>query len=136
MSLSIRPLRDNDYNEILINWWKDWGWTPPLKDFLPESGTGGMIVYDEHIPVCAGFVYITNSAVAWIEFIISNKQYRKKPEKKMALKYLVEILTSVAEKSGKKYCYTLLKSKPLINIYKELGYVEGDSNALEMIKKI
>ena len=34
----------------------------------------------------------------------------------------------------KKYVYSLLKSKSLIEIYAELGYMKGDSNTQEMIK--
>ncbi len=136
MSLSIRPLRDTDYNEILIKWWKDWGWKAPQRDFLPHDGTGGMIVYDDEIPVCAGFVYVTNSAVSWVEFIISNKEYTKKPDRRMAIGYLIETLTNVAKKSGSKYCYALLENKSLINIYEQIGYVQGSKNATEMIKTI
>ena len=34
------------------------------------------MVLDGETPVCAGFVYITNSKVAWCEFIISNPNYK------------------------------------------------------------
>ena len=27
------------------------------KDFLPDNGKGGLIVYDDKTPVCAGFIY-------------------------------------------------------------------------------
>ena len=52
----IRQLQEGDYENILVNWWKDWGWEPPQKDFLPEDGKGGMIIYDGDTPVCAGFI--------------------------------------------------------------------------------
>ena len=60
----IKQLQEGDYEKILVNWWNDWGWEPPQKDFLPEDGKGGMIVYDGDTPVCAGFIYVTNSKVA------------------------------------------------------------------------
>ena len=44
MSLNIKPLTDKDYDEVLCEWWKDWRWTPPAKDFLPE--TGYMVYYN------------------------------------------------------------------------------------------
>ena len=78
MIFDIRPLEVGDYETILMEWWKDWGWTPPPKDFLPQEGTGGMMVLDpDGTPICAGFIYITNSKVCLIEFIVSNKKYRK-----------------------------------------------------------
>ena len=49
---------------------------------------------------------------------------------------LIETITSLSSNLGKKYIYSLLKNKPLIELYKELGYIEGESNATEMIKKI
>ena len=77
MIFDIRPLELDDYDTILVDWWKDWGWTPPTRDFLPDNGKGGMIVFDGDIPVCAGYIYLTNSGVAWVDWIISNKEYRK-----------------------------------------------------------
>ena len=56
-------------------WWKDWRWTAPPKDFLPEDGAGGFIVYDETIPVCAGYMYVTNSKVGWCDWVVSNFKY-------------------------------------------------------------
>ena len=81
MPLEIKALEDSDYENILCKWWKDWDWEAPPKDFLPDNGKGGLIVYDGDTPVCAGFIYVTNSAVSWVDWIISNKQYRKKPHR-------------------------------------------------------
>ena len=78
MEFNLRKLNSTDYEDILVGWWKDWEWTAPPKDFLPENGEGGVIIFDEEVPVCAGFMYATNSKVAWIEFVISNKNYDRK----------------------------------------------------------
>jgi hypothetical protein len=37
---------------------------------------------------------------------------------------------------GCKYSYALIKSDSLINVYKEIGYSEGDKYTKEMIKKL
>jgi hypothetical protein len=134
MELTIRQLNETDYDEILLKWWGDWGWRAPEKDFLPENGTGGLIVYDGEEPICAGFIYMTNSGVAWIDWIISSKEYRKKPHRKEALKMLVEELTILSKGSGSKYGYALIKNKSLIEVYENLGYFKGDSYTSEMIK--
>ena len=60
MKLNIQPLKETDYEDILCRWWRDWRWDPPSKDFLPEDGMGGFMVYDGDTPVCAGFMYVTN----------------------------------------------------------------------------
>lgn len=136
MIFDIRPLELDDYDTILTKWWDDWGWTAPAKDFLPDNGKGGMIVYDKETPICAGFVYITNSGVAWVDWIISNKEYRKKPHRKQAIGILIETLTNLCERSGAKYSYALIKNKSLIETYQHLGYDKGDSYTQEMIKKL
>ena len=134
--LNVRVLNDTDYEEILTKWWKDWNWEAPTKDFLPDNGKGGVIVFDGETPVCAGFMYATNSKAAWIDWIISNKEYRVKPTRKVAISLLIEVLTETAKDAGYTYCYALIKSKPLIQIYQEYGYIQGDSYTSEMIKKL
>jgi hypothetical protein len=134
MALDIRILNSGDYDDILVGWWKDWGWEPPKRDFLPLDGAGGCIVFDGDTPVCAGFMYITNSSVVWIDWIISNKNYRKKPERKEAIKILLETMTNIGRNLGNKYAYALIKHKGLIDDYVELGYIKGDSYNEEMIK--
>lgn len=133
---NVRQLNETDYEEVLVGWWKDWGWEPPTKDFLPDGGIGGIMVLDGDIPVCAGFVYATNSAVSWVDWIISNKGYRKKPQRTLALKVLIDSLTNISKASGGKYAYALIKHPRLIGIYEEAGYVKGDSYTSEMIKAL
>jgi len=134
MELYVRELNETDYENILVDWWKQWGWEPPQKDFLPNDGKGGIIVYDEDVPVCAGYIYLTNSKVAWVVWIISNKEYTKKPQRKDAIKLLVSTLTSICKQTGSKYSYALIKNNNLISTYEELGYIKGDSYTGEMIK--
>lgn len=134
MELTIRKLNETDYQDILVGWWKDWKWQPPQKDFLPEDGEGGYIVYEKDIPVCAGFIYITNSKVSWVDWIVSNKDYREKEKRKEAITMLIETLTNISKISGSKYAYALIKNNSLIKTYQSLGYVKGDSYTSEMIK--
>jgi len=134
MGLYIRELQDTDYEDILVGWWKQWGWEPPQKDFLPNNGKGGIIVYDGETPVCAGYMYLTNSKVAWVDWIISSREYNKKPQRKTAIKLLVSALTEICKNTGSKYVYALIKSQNLIGTYEELGYIKGDSYTNEMIK--
>ena len=136
MKLNILPLREEDYEEILCGWWKQWRWTPPSRDFLPDNGTGGFIVYDGETPICAGFMYITNSQATWCDWIISNLKYKDRQKRKEALELLVKTISDKAESLGKKYVYALIKNKPLINVYKKVGFREGSSYTHEMIKII
>lgn len=132
--LHVRSLTSEDYSENLVKWWNDWRWTPPPREFLPNNGVGGFMVCDEDYPVVAGFLYITNSSVAWIEFIVSNMEYRHKKNRNDAIRLLISTLEELARINGKKYIYSSLKSEPLINAYIDCGFVKGSSNTQEMIK--
>jgi hypothetical protein len=132
--LNVRKLNNTDYDETLVGWWKDWGWEPPKKDFLPEDGCGGVIVLDDDTPICAGFMYITNSKVAWVDWIISSKTYTSRPERREALKMLISSLTKFCKDTGNKYAYALIKNQSLIKTYEDNGYVKGDNYTSEMIK--
>jgi RimJ/RimL family protein N-acetyltransferase len=134
MALKIRELNDSDYEDILVGWWKDWGWQPPQKDFLPDDGKGGIIVYDDDVPICAGYMYLTNSRVGWVDWIISNRNYTNKELRKDAISLLVSRLTDICGLIGCKYIYALIKNESLINTYESLGYIKGDSYTSEMIK--
>jgi hypothetical protein len=131
--MEVRMLNTDDYDQSLKPWWESWGWSAPSKDFLPEDGIGGLMVSYEGVDICAGFIYFTNSKAAWIEFVISNKEY-KGDNRKEALQLLINCLSSVAEDKKFKYIYTSLKSNSLIKIYSDCGFTKGDSNCQEMIK--
>jgi len=134
MGFIIKKLNDTDYDKILVNWWSNWRWSAPPKDFLPEDGKGGYMIYDGDIPVCAGFIYVTNSKVGWCDWIISNFDYKDKKKRKEALKTLIRTLTETLKISGCRYSYALIKSDSLTNVYKEEGYFEGGKYNKEMIK--
>jgi hypothetical protein len=134
MALKIRELNDSDYEDILVGWWKDWGWQPPQKDFLPDDGKGGIIVYDDDVPICAGYMYLTNSRVGWVDWIISNRNYTNKELRKDAIQLLVSRLTDICGLQDASTVYALIKNESLINTYESLGYIKGDSYTSEMIK--
>jgi hypothetical protein len=134
MALDVRILNSSDYDDILVGWWKDWGFTPPSKDFLPDNGIGGCMIVDEDEPICAGFLYSTNSKIAWVDWIISSKTYRKKPERKESVSLLIMTLTNIARNLGYKYAYSLMDNKGLVETYEKLGYIKSASYTEELIK--
>lgn len=135
MNLDIRMLNSSDYDDILVGWWKRWRWsTPPSKEFLPQNGEGGFIVYDGDIPVCAGFLYATNSKIAWIDWIVSNFDYKNKDGRREALILLIDTLGEAAKIEEYKYIYSLMTIPSLMELFEELGYVKGYSYTTEMIK--
>lgn len=127
----VRNLIESDYDNLLLGWWKAWRWTAPPRDFLPKNGTGGVMVEKDGVPIVAGFLYLTNSAIAWSEFIISDFQY-KDIDRKQAVKIVIEELSVIAKQCGAKYIYTIVKNPSLQKIYEEMGFTNGSTKATEM----
>jgi hypothetical protein len=136
MNLSINLLSDTDYDNLLTKWWADWGMEPVQKSFLPMDGKGGLIVYDGDIPVCAGFLYLTNSKVALVNWVVSNKEYRGKKNRTIAIQFLLNALTDSAKLAGCEWVYTHIKSWQLEHYFEEVGFIKSCVYASEFIKKI
>ena len=101
---------------------------------MPDNGTGGFMVYDDGIPVCAGFMYLTNSKAVWCDWIISNFNYKNKQGRKDAIELLINTIATLAKELDNKFVYALIKNKPLVDSYKKAGFKEGSSYTSEMIK--
>jgi len=136
MDFSCRVLREDDYSNTLVKWWKDWRWTEaPPKSMLPQDGTCGLMISKGDIDVCAGFVFLTNSKTAWVEYIISNFEY-KESDRGEAIELLITGLSLLAKERGYKHIFTSLKNKHLIMRYKNCGYIVADTGCTEMVKNL
>jgi len=135
MELNIRMLKDSDWN-TLVKWWDAWPeWQAPAKDFLPDNGKGGFIVEKQNEPIVAGFLYITNSKAALLEWIVSNPEYRQNDRQK-AIELLINGAENVCKKQGIKYIFSIGRTKQLINTHKKLGYHVDDKPSHEIVKTI
>ena len=135
MELNIRALEAQDW-ETLETWWKSWkDWTPPPKDFTPNHGTGGFMVYKEDKPIVAGFVYLTNSKVSYLELIVSDPEYRE-DDRIDAIKLLITESEEFVKSMGYKYFLTIGRHKNLIETHKKLGWKTDKENSIELIKNL
>jgi len=134
MELKARELRESDWNE-LPSWWKWWRWPDVSRETLPLNGLGGIMVYKDNINIAAGFLYLSNSNVAWLDWIISNPEYKDK-DRKQALELLINTLEEVAKQQGYSVIITITKSKHLIDTHKKLGYTVDENPSYEISKKI
>lgn len=134
MELTVRALQESDW-DTLQEWWAKWKWPQMNKDLLPLNGTGGLIVFKGDIPVIAGFLYITNSKVAWMEWIISNKEYRE-DDRKEALEILILGLEEVALSVDRNIILSVGRNAGLISTHKKLGYTVDEKPSYEISKKL
>jgi hypothetical protein len=133
MKFNLRVLEKDDYDTKLIHWWKDWGFEAPKKNLLPANGLGGIMIEYDKTPVAAGFVYETNSDIAWVEWIISNKKFRLKPQRKEALCMLLKELTKMAKDLGYEVVFSNNNNKHLQNLFISIGYTKG-TQSVELLK--
>jgi hypothetical protein len=134
MKLEIRALEESDW-DILQLWWKLWQWPIMSKDMLPLNGCGGLMVYKDEKPIAAGFLYLSNSKVAWLDFLISSPSY-KETDRKEALELLISSLEEVARQQDYSIIISIARHKGLINTHRKLGYTVDENPSYEISKKI
>lgn len=134
--LETRLLNTDDYDTLVSWWdgWKDWKGNAPPKEFLPQNGTGGIMISNDDVDICAGFLYTTNSKIAWLEFIVSNPNYRNK-DRKEAIVMLIDVLCNIANELGFKAVFTSVKNPFLINHLKNVGFSLEATKSYEMVKR-
>jgi len=131
--LNIRRLTDKDW-DTLVSWWDNWPkWKAPVKDFLPENGKGGLIVEINDVPVVAGFIYLTNSKTALLEWIVSNPEYRES-DRKQAIELLITGAENLIKSLDYKYLFAVMQHKGLIETHKKLGWKADTKPSYELTK--
>jgi hypothetical protein len=131
--LNIRRLTDKDW-DTLISWWSNWPkWQAPVKDFLPEDGKGGLIVEKDNKPIVAGFIYLTNSKTALLEWIVSNPKYRE-ADRKQAIELLITGAENLVKSLEYKYLFAVMQHKGLIETHEKLGWNKDNKPSYELTK--
>ena len=135
MKLNIRKITENDW-DTLVSWWDAWPeWVNPPKGFLPDNGTGGLIIEKNNKPIVAGFLYFTNSEAVLLEWIVSDPNYKEK-DRKNAIEMLIKGAEIFCKNNGKNYMFSIGRNKHLINTHKKLGWTVDDKSSYEITKQI
>jgi len=129
---STRNLNEDDYN-TLVDWWDKSNFPPPPKHKLPLNGLGGIMVFKDDINVCAGFLYLTNSSISWLEFVVANYNYREK-DRKDAIRLLIKRLCDIAKDLGFDTVFSVCQSPFLINHFKNEGFTIDSRKSTEVVK--
>ena len=133
--MKLRTLTEQDW-DTLCNWWEAWPkWVNPPKSFLPDNGKGGFMVEKDGKPICAGFIYLTNSDAVLLEWIVSDPEYREN-DRKDALELLITGAEAACKEIGKKHMFSIGRNKHLINTHEKLGWTVDTSPSHELIKNI
>ena len=117
-----RHLEEGDW-DILKEWWDYWpGVEAPCKDFLPDNGTGGIMIEENGTPIIACFIYQTNSNAAMLEWLISNPIYRGKKKRDRAIEALIVSAQAVVKSMGYKTIFTMLRHRKLSKLRDRFGW--------------
>ena len=130
----VRGLEESDW-DTLVSWWEWWRWGKMNKDFLPENGTGGIMVVKDGVCVVAGFLYTTNAKVVILDFIVSNPSYKNK-NRKTAIEVLIKEAEVKAKELKCKHMFSIGRSTHLISAHEELGWFVDKKPSYEIIKNL
>ena len=101
LDIDIRPIKETDYPE-LIKWWKlyeNYGVVIPRRSLLPDKGLGGYVVEKEGRLVASCFLYLTNSALGYVDYLIADPTYREEDRLELLLDLATRV-TAVAIDNG------------------------------------
>jgi hypothetical protein len=135
--MELRAVKYSDY-EQLKEWWSFWKFPAPPIVALPkydEETTTGLMVTKDGVDVCAGFLYETNSALCWVEFIVANPSVNKN-DRGECLDKLIQEFTIEAQSLGFGAIFASIKHPSLLNRYIKAGYEVGTTNTNELIKTL
>ena len=135
MKLNIRRLKEEDF-DVLTSWWKEWPeWEVMPRSYYPDNGKGGCLVEKDNKPIVAGFIYLTNSKGALLEWIVSDPNYRD-DDRQEAIELLISGCENVCKSLGYEYVFSIGRTKKLIDTHKKMGWHVDDNPSSEMIKTL
>lgn len=105
-------------------WFKARNFPAPDPDHLPQNGC---VVYAGPKPVCAGFLFQTNTPVAVMAHLIADKSVEKE-ERSRALDYLILHLQWAARDLGFRSVMCSSNIQPAKDRFERLGFEKGDEN--------
>ena len=118
---NIRPIKVEDYT-TLIEWWNQYEHVDiPSSDLLPNGGLVGLAIEKDVKMMAAAYVYLTNSAMGYIDFLVSDPSY-KGPGKFNMLMELMEACTALALRQGCKIVWAMTTYQIMAEVAKKMGH--------------
>ena len=131
--LTYRHIKEEDFENI-EKWLKFWKPNDIfIRDMYPSTG---LVIYDSYTntDLYAGFLWLSNSKLAQIGFIVRNPYTKIK--NKQTLKLLINGLFLYAKELGYEYVISEAESEHLKNVFESLGMIKTSSGVSEYIIKI
>lgn len=128
--ITIGAFTPADY-PMVAKWWKAHGWPVLPLEALPEGG--GVIAYEGTTPLCAAWLYKTNSSISWMEWFISNPDAPKRC-RSLGLDAVIAELDTRAKAQGFKIIHTSMRHPGLIRRMKSHGFIVVDEGMTNLAR--
>ena len=84
-------------------------------------------------PICAGFIYQTNSDAVLLEWVVSDPEYREN-DRKQAIELLITGAENLVKSLDYKYLFAVMQHKGLIETHEKLGWKADPKPSYELTK--
>lgn len=131
ISVDTRLFLSKDY-DVISAWWKarNWPVIPPRS--LPKLG---LIASFEDQPICAGFIYETDSNFCLFEWIISNPE-ASSYVRGLCLDALFQDAEFLGKELGFHHMITMTSHEKLIERAKKFGFKVTDEHVTHLVKEL
>lgn len=128
MAFDLRAVIPDDY-PVVCDWWKAWRWPAVPRDFLSDRG---LMVEEGGIPLCAAWIFTTNSPLAYVDWYVSNPNVRRPG----AVEFLLEACAEEVARVGYKFIYSSVRNPHLLKKMERAGFFVGDREMVNLIRKV
>lgn len=115
--------------EIVAPWWEGYDMLTLPKEALPPNG---IIVYKQDVPVIAGWLYLTDSMWAIMEWIVGDPNLGK-DTRRNGLDVLIPALIEVAKAFNKPIVFSSVSHPTLIEAYQRHGMMVNDRSMTNFV---
>lgn len=122
---------EKDY-AMIQKWWEGHHSLAPKLDHL---GKNGKIIDYVNIPICAGFLYNTDSSICIFEFVICDPT-REKEIRDEAIDRLIEVAKDWAKENRYKLLYCPSNRNKFISRLETAGFIEIDNNMSHLFYEV
>ena len=118
-NINVRQVVKADYEHIDL-WHKKREELRPISTLLPNNGLDGFIVEKNNKPIAVIYLYLTNSKMGYMDFLMSNPDYKEKDRYELIM-LLLKYCTQRAIKAGLECVFVTTAIPGLVEKGKELA---------------
>ena len=110
-------------------------WAARAFPALPPEAlpANGIIVLNDRLIVAFGFLYLSDSAIAWTEWLTTNPEAQP-AQRHEALDLIIKSLEATARAAGRRILFVSLADRGLISRFIAHGFQAGDEQMTNLTK--